>query len=156
MVFRANPSAQDWERLFWRYQKFDIASGAWLAFGAVSFEREHPLVDGGCGNLEVPLHVGFGGCTPEHLGEGVDEGQILPSCGGEAGAAGCVVFAKDLIRLKIHLRGQCLDRRIDDKKRLIEEIDTWECQRNAEGARINWTTDKAREKLRKAYPVNES
>ena len=56
------------------------------------------------------------------------------------------------------LRGQCLDRRIDDKQRLIDEIDAWERQRNAEGARIKWmfTTDKAREKLRKAYPVNES
>jgi transposase len=56
------------------------------------------------------------------------------------------------------LRGQCLDRRIDDKGILIREIDAWEQQRNAEGARINWmfTTDKAREKLRKAYPVNES
>ena len=56
------------------------------------------------------------------------------------------------------LRGQCLNRRIDDKGILIREIDAWEQQRNAEGARINWmfTTDKAREKLRKAYPVNES
>jgi len=56
------------------------------------------------------------------------------------------------------LRGQCLDRRIDDKERLIAEIAAWEHQRNAEAARINWmfTTDKAREKLRKAYPVNES
>src|SRR5271154_6460996 len=49
------------------------------------------------------------------------------------------------------LRGQCLDRRIDDKHILIREIDAWEQQRNAEGARINWmfTTDKAREKLRR-------
>jgi hypothetical protein len=56
------------------------------------------------------------------------------------------------------LRGQCLDRRIDDKDLLIAEIDAWERQRNAEGARINWmfTTEKAREKLRKAYPINES
>jgi hypothetical protein len=56
------------------------------------------------------------------------------------------------------LRGQCLDRRIDDKDVLIREIHAWEQQRNAQGARINWmfTTDKAREKLRKAYPVNES
>jgi transposase len=56
------------------------------------------------------------------------------------------------------LRGQCLDRRIDDKDLLIREIEAWERRRNAESARINWmfTTDKAREKLRKAYPVNES
>jgi hypothetical protein len=56
------------------------------------------------------------------------------------------------------LRSQCLDRRIDDKDKLIAEIVAWERQRNAEKARINWmfTTDKAREKLRKAYPVKES
>jgi hypothetical protein len=56
------------------------------------------------------------------------------------------------------LRAQCLDRRIDDKDTLTREIDAWETRRNAEGARINWmfTTQKAREKLRKAYPVKES
>jgi len=56
------------------------------------------------------------------------------------------------------LRSQCLDRRIDDKRQLIAEIAAWEQRRNAENARINWmfTTDKAREKLRKAYPVKES
>ena len=56
------------------------------------------------------------------------------------------------------LRGQCLDRRIDDKELLIREIDAWERQRNTEKAQINWmfTTIKAREKLQKAYPVNTS
>jgi len=56
------------------------------------------------------------------------------------------------------LRSQCLDRRIDDKDHLISEIAAWEKRRNADGARINWmfTTEKAREKLRKAYPVKES
>ena len=56
------------------------------------------------------------------------------------------------------LRSQCLDRRIDDKDKLIAEIAAWERQRNAEKAQINWmfTTEKAREKLRKAYPVKES
>jgi hypothetical protein len=52
------------------------------------------------------------------------------------------------------LRGQCLDRRIDDSKRLVNEIAAWERQRNAAGARINWmfTTDKARTKMGHAYP----
>jgi hypothetical protein len=52
------------------------------------------------------------------------------------------------------LRGQCLDRRIDDPKRLIGEIDAWEKQRNA-AARIKWmfTTEKARAKMGRAYPV---
>jgi len=56
------------------------------------------------------------------------------------------------------LRSQCLDRRIDNKEQIIAEIAAWEQHRNAENARINWmfTTDKARDKLRKAYPVKES
>jgi transposase len=56
------------------------------------------------------------------------------------------------------LRSQCLDRRIHDKDQLVVEIAAWEKQRNADKAQINWmfTTEKAREKLRKAYPVKES
>ncbi len=58
------------------------------------------------------------------------------------------------------LRSQCLDRRIDDRKTLEAEITAWECQRNADGARIKWmfTTQRARIKLLRAYPdpANES
>src|SRR5262245_41633327 len=36
------------------------------------------------------------------------------------------------------LRGQCLDRRIDDPKRLISDVAAWERQRNAACARIKW------------------
>jgi DDE superfamily endonuclease len=52
------------------------------------------------------------------------------------------------------LRGQCLDRRIADPKRLRREIAAWERQRNAARARIKWmfTTDKARAKMGHAYP----
>ncbi len=52
------------------------------------------------------------------------------------------------------LRGQCLDRRIDQPERLISEIAAWEHQRNSQGARIKWmfTTDRARAKLARAYP----
>jgi transposase len=52
------------------------------------------------------------------------------------------------------LRGQCLDRRIDSRERLVSEIAAWERQRNASGARIKWmfTIDKARAKMRRAYP----
>ncbi len=52
------------------------------------------------------------------------------------------------------LQGQCLSRRIDDPKRLRNEIAAWERQRNKARARINWmfTTDKARAKLGRAYP----
>jgi len=52
------------------------------------------------------------------------------------------------------LRGQCLDRRIGKRERLICEIAAWERQRNAEGARVKWmfTTERARTKLARAYP----
>ncbi|HEY5035040.1 MAG TPA: IS630 family transposase [Candidatus Dormibacteraeota bacterium] len=52
------------------------------------------------------------------------------------------------------LRSQCLDRRIDERQRLVSEIAAWERQRNAEGARIKWmfTTERARAKLARAYP----
>jgi transposase len=52
------------------------------------------------------------------------------------------------------LRGQCLDRRIGEREILVTEIDAWERQRNASGARIGWkfTTQKARDKLARAYP----
>ena len=52
------------------------------------------------------------------------------------------------------LRGQCLDRRIDDPQRLVTEIGAWQRQRNAASARIKWTftTEKARAKMGRAYP----
>lgn len=52
------------------------------------------------------------------------------------------------------LRGQCLDRRIGERERLVAEIEAWQRQRNASGARIKWmfTTERAREKLARAYP----
>ena len=51
------------------------------------------------------------------------------------------------------LRGQCLDRRIDDPKRLRREIAAWERKRNAARCRIKsmFTTDKARTKMGRAY-----
>jgi len=52
------------------------------------------------------------------------------------------------------LRSQCLDRRIDSKRRLMSEIAAWERQRNTSRARIKWmfTTEKARAKMGRAYP----
>ena len=77
---------------------------------------------------------------------------------GRAGGGTYSVFASWLNMVEIEigvLRGQCLDRRIDDPKRLINEIAAWERQRNTAGARIKWmfTTDKARAKMGRAYPV---
>jgi len=52
------------------------------------------------------------------------------------------------------LRGQCLDRRIGTREVLVAEIEAWERQRNASGARVKWkfTTQIARDKLVRAYP----
>jgi hypothetical protein len=51
-------------------------------------------------------------------------------------------------------RGQCLDRRIAERERLVSEIKAWQQQRNTSGARTEWkfTTQKARDKLTRAYP----
>ncbi|MBM7487956.1 hypothetical protein ACVWWI_006496 [Bradyrhizobium sp. USDA 3686] len=53
------------------------------------------------------------------------------------------------------LRGQCLDRRIVDSKRLRRESAAWERKRNAARSRITWmfTTDKARARKGRAYPA---
>lgn len=52
------------------------------------------------------------------------------------------------------LKGQCLDRRIDNRERLERELAAWQQQRNTAGACIRWmfTTDKARAKMGRAYP----
>ena len=56
------------------------------------------------------------------------------------------------------LRGQCLDRRIGEREQLEREIAAWERARNAAGARVRWmfTTEKARAKMGRAYPVPAS
>ena len=58
------------------------------------------------------------------------------------------------------LRGQCFSRRIGERNKLISEIAAWQKQRSHTNARINWmfTTNKARDKLARAYPnpVNET
>jgi transposase len=52
------------------------------------------------------------------------------------------------------LKGQCLDRRIDNHAELAREIAAWERRRNAAGARVKWmfTTETARAKMGRAYP----
>jgi hypothetical protein len=42
-------------------------------------------VDGGCGDLEVPLHIGFGWWPSIDLGISPDEGEVLTLLVGEAG-----------------------------------------------------------------------
>jgi hypothetical protein len=62
-------------------------------------------------------------------------------------------------QIQVHVdRSQCLDRRIDDKQTIVDDVAAWQNRRNDEGAKIRWmfTTQNAREKLRRAYPVKES
>jgi hypothetical protein len=53
------------------------------------------------------------------------------------------------------LSRQCLDRRISDKQILIDEIQAWQDDRNANHATANWhfTTPHARIKLKHLYPL---
>jgi len=53
------------------------------------------------------------------------------------------------------LQRQCLGRRIDDPKTLRKEIAACQRPRNKTRDRIKWmfTADKARAKLRRAYPT---
>lgn len=55
------------------------------------------------------------------------------------------------------LSAQCLDRRIPDKAKLIEEVDAWQINRNKHHAKADWqfTTADARVKLKRLYPQFE-
>ena len=54
------------------------------------------------------------------------------------------------------LASQCLDRRIPDAATLRSEVAAWERSRNEANSDIDWqfTTDDARIKLRRLYPVS--
>jgi len=53
------------------------------------------------------------------------------------------------------LQGQCLKRRIADIETMRNEVDSWQTNRNNQIKKINWqfTTDKARTKLKRLYPT---
>lgn len=53
------------------------------------------------------------------------------------------------------LARQCLNRRIPDRETLIAETDAWQTQRNAAQITVDWhfTTDDARTKLKRLYPI---
>ena len=53
------------------------------------------------------------------------------------------------------LKRQCLDRRIEDKATLLKETAAWTRARNKARARVSWmfTTEQARSKLAKSYPI---
>ena len=50
---------------------------------------------------------------------------------------------------------QCLDRRIPDKRTLVEEVAAWEASRNKNHTKANWqfTTADARVRLKRLYPA---
>ena len=52
------------------------------------------------------------------------------------------------------LSRQCLDHRIESQELLTTEVASWEQQRNAQQAKIDWqfTTADARTKLKRLYP----
>jgi hypothetical protein len=54
-----------------------------------------------------------------------------------------------------HLSRQCLRGRIAAKATLINKVQAWNTQRNAKHAKAHWqfTTDDARVKLRRLYPI---
>lgn len=54
------------------------------------------------------------------------------------------------------LNGQCLDRRIPDIETLKTQIAAWQQTRNEQKIGVDWqfTTEKARQKLKRLYPAN--
>jgi len=56
------------------------------------------------------------------------------------------------------LARQCLARRIPNQEMLVQEVQAWQEQRNAEIVKVHWrfTTADARIKLRRLYPVIEA
>jgi hypothetical protein len=55
------------------------------------------------------------------------------------------------------LAGQCLDRRMDSAEFVASEVSSWQEERNRREAKVRWqfTTEDARVKLEKLYPVFE-
>jgi predicted AAA+ superfamily ATPase len=55
------------------------------------------------------------------------------------------------------LAGQCLQQRIDHRDELASKVAHWQSYRNNRNSTINWqfTTEKARTKLRRLYPTIE-
>ena len=53
------------------------------------------------------------------------------------------------------LSGQCLDRRIPDKRALEKQVQAWQDHRNAHNAKADWqfTAQDARVKLKRLYPI---
>ena len=64
----------------------------------------------------------------------------------------------NMAEIELHvLTGQCLNRHIASKEKIISEVEAWQKQRNNKERKINWqfTNDQARIKLRRLYPTFE-
>ena len=65
----------------------------------------------------------------------------------------------NMAEIELHvLNKQCLNRHISDIKKIKEEIQAWQSNRNNKNSKINWqfTNKEARVKLKKLYPSIES
>ncbi len=61
----------------------------------------------------------------------------------------------NMAEIELHvLNGQCLNRHISTKEKIIEEVDAWQNHRNNKESSINWqfTTKESRIKLKRLYP----
>jgi transposase len=61
----------------------------------------------------------------------------------------------NMAEIELHvLNGQCLNRHISKKEKIIEEVDAWQNHRNNKESSINWqfTTKESRIKLKRLYP----
>jgi hypothetical protein len=61
----------------------------------------------------------------------------------------------NMAEIELHvLNGQCLNRHIDNRHKIKEEVDAWQNHRNNKTSKINWqfTTKDARVKLKRLYP----
>ena len=61
----------------------------------------------------------------------------------------------NMTAIELHvLNGQCLNRHISTMKKIKEEVEEWQTNRNNKNNKINWqfTNNEARVKLKKLYP----
>ena len=61
----------------------------------------------------------------------------------------------NMAEIELHvLNGQCLRRNISTMKKIKDEVDAWQTNRNNKNSKINWqfTNKEARVKLKKLYP----
>ena len=79
---------------------------SWLSSDeALSFEGEDHLMDRWRRDLEVALHVGFGGWSPVDAGVGINEGEILALFFGEPKLARGVTGIGGLIHQSFFQQG---------------------------------------------------